>query len=49
MSTIPRTPRMAERASANCLRSIKPLEALIPQMPAHLLYPLDKSNLDPLR
>src|ERR1700692_2517203 len=28
---------------------IKPLEALIPQMLAHLLYPLDKSNLDPLR
>jgi hypothetical protein len=25
---------------------IKPLEALIPQMLAHLLYPLDKSNLD---
>jgi hypothetical protein len=29
--------------------SIKPLEALIPQTPAHLLHPLDKSNLDPLR
>ena len=28
---------------------IKPLEALIPQTLAHLLYPLDKSNLDPLR
>jgi hypothetical protein len=28
---------------------IKPLEALIPQMLAHPLYPLDKSNLDPLR
>jgi hypothetical protein len=28
---------------------IKPLEALIPQMLAHLLYPLDKSNLAPLR
>jgi hypothetical protein len=28
---------------------IKPLEALIPQMLAHLLHPLDKSNLDPLR
>ena len=29
--------------------SIKPLEALIPQTLAKLLYPLDKSNLDPLR
>jgi hypothetical protein len=29
--------------------SIKPLEALIPQTLANLLYPLDKSNLDPLR
>ena len=29
--------------------SIKPLEALVPQMLAKLLYPLDKSNLDPLR
>jgi hypothetical protein len=29
--------------------SIKPLEALIPQTLAELLYPLDKSNLDPLR
>lgn len=28
---------------------IKPLEALIPQALAKLLYPLDKSNLDPLR
>jgi hypothetical protein len=28
---------------------IKPLEALIPQALANLLYPLDKSNLDPLR
>jgi hypothetical protein len=28
---------------------VKPLEALIPQMLAHLLYPPDKSNLDPLR
>jgi hypothetical protein len=28
---------------------IKPLEVLIPQTLAHLLYPLDKSNLDPLR
>ena len=28
---------------------IKPLEALIPQTLAYLLYPLDKSNLDPLR
>jgi hypothetical protein len=28
---------------------IKPLEALIPQALATLLYPLDKSNLDPLR
>ncbi|MBT1515109.1 OpgC domain-containing protein [Bradyrhizobium sp. SRL28] len=28
---------------------IKPLEALIPQELARLLYPLDKSNLDPLR
>lgn len=29
--------------------SIKPLEPLIPQALAKLLYPLDKSNLDPLR
>ena len=28
---------------------IKPLEALIPDALANLLYPLDKSNLDPLR
>ena len=28
---------------------IQPLEALIPQTLAHLLYPLDKSNLAPLR
>jgi hypothetical protein len=28
---------------------IKPLEALIPQALTELLYPLDKSNLDPLR
>jgi hypothetical protein len=28
---------------------IKPLEALIPQTMAKLLYPMDKSNLDPLR
>jgi hypothetical protein len=28
---------------------IRPLEALIPQALAKLLYPLDKSNLDPLR
>ena len=28
---------------------IKPLEALIPQALAKLLYPMDKSNLDPLR
>ena len=28
---------------------IKPLEALIPQALAQLIYPLDKSNLDPLR
>ena len=28
---------------------IKPLEALIPQTLTQLLYPLDKSNLDPLR
>jgi hypothetical protein len=28
---------------------IKPLEALIPQALSNLLYPLDKSNLDPLR
>lgn len=28
---------------------IKPLDALIPPMLAKLLYPLDKSNLDPLR
>jgi hypothetical protein len=29
--------------------SIKPLEALVPQTLTNLLYPLDKSNLDPLR
>jgi hypothetical protein len=29
--------------------SWRPLEALIPQMLAHLFYPLEKSNLDPLR
>jgi hypothetical protein len=29
--------------------SIKPLEALVPQTLAKLLYPLDESNLDPLR
>ena len=29
--------------------SIKPLEAFVPQTLAKLLYPLDKSNLDPLR
>jgi hypothetical protein len=29
--------------------SLKPLEALVPQTLAKLLYPLDKSNLDPLR
>jgi hypothetical protein len=29
--------------------SIRPLEPLVPRMLAHLLYPLDKSNLDPLR
>ena len=29
--------------------SIKPLEALVPQTLTKLLYPLDKSNLDPLR
>ncbi|WP_249142336.1 OpgC domain-containing protein [Bradyrhizobium sp. AUGA SZCCT0160] len=29
--------------------SIKPLEALIPQALVALLYPMDKSNLDPLR
>ena len=29
--------------------SIKPLEALVPQTLAKLIYPLDKSNLDPLR
>jgi len=29
--------------------SIKPLEALVPQTLAKLPYPLDKSNLDPLR
>ncbi len=29
--------------------SIKPLEALVPQTLAKLLFPLDKSNLDPLR
>jgi hypothetical protein len=28
---------------------IKPLEAMIPQTLAHLLYPLDKSNVDPFR
>src|SRR5262249_19049685 len=28
---------------------IKPLQALMPQTLAHLLYPSDKSNLDPLR
>jgi hypothetical protein len=28
---------------------IKPLDALIPQVLSKLLYPLDKSNLDPLR
>ena len=28
---------------------IKPLEALIPQALANLFYPMDKSNLDPLR
>src|SRR5262249_17465298 len=28
---------------------IQPLEALMPQALAHLLYPLDKSNLAPLR
>ena len=28
---------------------IKPLEALIPQTLTKLLFPLDKSNLDPLR
>ena len=28
---------------------IKPLEALIPEALANLAYPLDKSNLDPLR
>ena len=28
---------------------IKPLEALIPQALAKLFYPMDKSNLDPLR
>jgi hypothetical protein len=28
---------------------IKPLEAMIPQALSNLLYPLDKSNLDPLR
>ncbi len=28
---------------------IKPLEALIPQAPAKLFHPLDKSNLDPVR
>jgi len=30
-------------------RSIKPLEALVPQALLELLYPMDKSNLDPLR
>jgi hypothetical protein len=29
--------------------SIKPLDAFVPQTLAKLLYPLDKSNLDPLR
>jgi hypothetical protein len=29
--------------------SIRPLEAFVPQALAKLLYPLDKSNLDPLR
>ncbi len=29
--------------------SIEPLEALVPQTMAALRYPLDKSNLDPLR
>jgi len=29
--------------------SIKPLEALVPQAPLTLLYPMDKSNLDPSR
>src|SRR5260370_42207560 len=29
--------------------SIKPLEALVPQALLTLLYPMDKSNLDPLR
>jgi hypothetical protein len=29
--------------------SIRPLEALVPQTLAKLIYPLDKSNLDPLR
>jgi len=29
--------------------SIKPLESLVPQALTKLLYPLDKSNLDPLR
>ena len=29
--------------------SIKPLEVLVPQTLTNLLYPLDKSNLDPLR
>jgi hypothetical protein len=29
--------------------SIKPLEVLVPQTLTELLYPLDKSNLDPLR
>ncbi|SIO30834.1 hypothetical protein SAMN05443247_03772 [Bradyrhizobium erythrophlei] len=28
---------------------IKPLESLVPQMLSQLLYPLDKSNFDPLR
>src|SRR5213076_1372592 len=29
--------------------SIKPLEVLVPQALLTLLYPMDKSNLDPLR
>jgi hypothetical protein len=29
--------------------SVKPLEALVPQTLTKLIYPLDKSNLDPLR
>jgi hypothetical protein len=31
------------------LSCIKPLEALVPQALLKLLYPMDKSNLDPLR